>query len=101
MNGYIQKVPIKYGFPRPSKAQISPHKHRKVIYGAKEQLTHEDNTSTPLENQVTKRIQGIVGALLYYARAVDNKLLVGLSYIGSQQGAAAERTKESINKILD
>ena len=101
MNGYIQKLLLKYGHPRPSKAQRSSHKHREVKYGAKEQLTHEDDTIPPLENQGTKRIQGTVGALLYYSRAVDNKLLVGLSYIGSQQGAAAERTKEAINQILD
>ena len=101
MNGYIEKVLLKYGHPRPSKAQLSPHKHREVIYGAKEKSTHEDDTSMPLDNQGTKRIQGIVGALLYYAREVDNKLLVGLSSIGSQQAAATERTNEAINQILD
>ena len=39
MDGYITKVLLKYGHPRPSKLQLSPHKHREVIYGAKEQLT--------------------------------------------------------------
>ena len=101
MNGYIQKVLLKYGHPRPSKAQLSPHKHHEVIFGAKEQLTHEDDTSPPLDNQGTKLIQGIVGAFLYYARAVDNQLLVNLSSIGSHQAAATERTKEAINQILD
>ena len=101
MNGYIEKVPFKYGHPHPSKAQLSPHKHREVIYGAKEQLNHEDDTIPPLENQGTKQIQGIVGALLYYGRAVDNKLLVGLSSIGYQQANATERTKEAINQLLD
>ena len=28
MNGYIDKLLIKYGHPRPCKPQISPHKHR-------------------------------------------------------------------------
>ena len=100
MDGYIQKVLLKYGHPRPRKSQLSPHKHREVVYGANEQLTHEDDKSPPLDNQGTKRIQGIVGALLYYARAVDNKLLVGLSSIGSQKAAATERTNEEINQIL-
>ena len=88
MNGYIEKVILKYGHPHPNKAQLSPHKHSEVIYGAKEQLTHEDDTSPPLDNQGTKLIKGIVGAFLYYGRAVDNKLLVGLSYAGSQKAAA-------------
>ena len=32
---------------------------------------------------------------------MDNKLLVGLSAIGSQQAAATQRTNEAINQILD
>ena len=32
---------------------------------------------------------------------MDNKLLVGLSAIGSQQASATQRTSESIDKILD
>ena len=101
MDGYITRVLLKYGKPRPSKPQRSPHKHREVIYGAKEQLTPEDDTTPPLDIQGTKRVQGIVGALLYYARAVDNKLLVGLSAIGSQQAAVTQRTNDAINQIRD
>ena len=101
MKGYIAKVLLKYGHPIPKKPQLSPHKHREVIYGAKEQLAPEDDTSPPLDRQGTKGVQGIVGALLYYARAMDNKLLVGLSAIGSQQASATQRTNETINQILD
>ena len=72
-----------------------------MIYGTKEQLTHEDNKILLLDNQGTKSIQGIVDVLLYYGRAVDNKLLVGLSFIEYQQDAATERTKETINHLLD
>ena len=100
MNGYIEKVLLKYGHPRSSKAQLSTHKHSEVIYGEKEQLTHEYDTSLPLDNKGTKLIQCIIGAFLYYCREVDNKLLVGLSYIGSHQAAATERTNEEINQLL-
>ena len=72
----------------PRKPQLSLHKYREVIYGANEKLAPEDYTTPPLDSQGTKRVQGIVGALLYYTRAVDNKLLVGLSAIGSQQVSA-------------
>ena len=101
LNRYTEKVLLKYGHPRPRKAQLSPHKHHEVIYGAKEQLTPEDDKSPPLDNQGTKRIKDIVGALLYYRRAVEKKLLVILISIGSQQATATERTKEAINQILD
>ena len=101
MDGYISRVLLKYGHPCPRKPQLSPHKNREVIYGAKEQLAQEDDTSPPLDNQGTKIIQGIIVTMLYYARSMDNKLLVGLSSIGSQQAAATELTNEAINHILD
>ena len=100
MDVYIANALLKYGHPSPKKPQLSPHKHREVIYGAKEQLTPEDNTTPPLDSQGTKRVQGIVGVLLYYARSVDNKLLLGLSAIGSQHAAATQRTNDAINQIL-
>ena len=96
MDGYITRVLLKYGHPRPRKPQLSPIKKCEVIYGAKEKLTPEDNTSLPLENQGTKCVQCVVGALLYYNRAVDNKLLVSLSAIGSQQASATQRTNDAI-----
>ena len=66
MKGYIAKVLLKYGHPIPNKPQLSPHKHRELIYGAKYQLAPEDDTSPPLDIQGTNGVQGIVGALLYY-----------------------------------
>ena len=72
-----------------------------MTYGSKEQLTPEEDKSPPLGQEGTKHIQGIVGALLYYAIAVDNKLIVGLSAIGAQQAAATECMNEAINKLLD
>ena len=92
---------LKYGHPFPKKPQLSPHKHREISYGAKEQLAPEDDTSPSLGHQGTKRVQDIVSALLYYARAVDNNLLVGLSAIGSQQASATQRKSEAIDQILD
>ena len=41
-----------------------------------------------MNEQGIKRIQGIVGVLLYVGRSVNNKLLVVLSAIGAQQAAA-------------
>ena len=48
-----------------------------------------------------KRVQGIVGALLYHDRAVHNRLLVGLIAIGAQQASATEKTTVAIDQILD
>ena len=42
-----------------------------------------------------------MGALLYYARAVDKKLLVAISTIDGQQVAATDKTNEAIKQLLD
>ena len=41
------------------------------------------------------------GGLLFYARALNNKLLVALREIGTQQAAATEQTNEAISQLLD
>ena len=61
----------------------------------------EEDTSPKLNNDAIKRVQAIVGALFYYAQAVHNRLLVGLSAIGTQQAAATEQTAAAIDQILD
>jgi hypothetical protein len=85
----------------PTKHQLSPHKHRKIIFGQTTQLTHVDPYSPPLSTEGVKRIQGIIGALLYYAHAVDNKLLAILSTLSSQQATATEATNVAMNQLLD
>ena len=64
-------------------------------------MAHIENTSPPLYEAGIKRIQAIVGAFLFYGRAVDNKLLVTLNSIGTQQVAATEATNEAVNQMLD
>ena len=71
---------------------MSPHKHLYIDYGATQKLVQPTDTSQPLNEKGIKRIQGIVGALLYVGRAVNNKLLVALSAIEDQQAAATEDT---------
>ena len=81
MKGYINEMLLKYDHPRLCKPQHAPHAHHKITYGAKEQLIPDADTSQPLDETGIKCIKGIIGSLLYYARAVDNKLLTTLSAI--------------------
>jgi hypothetical protein len=85
-------VLTKYNHPRPKKPVFSPYKAAPINYGAKVQYSDDTNNSAPLNEAGIRRVQGIVGALLYYACAVDNKLLHALSKIGTQQAAATEST---------
>ena len=60
----------------------------------------EDDSIPPLDSLGIKRFQGIVGALLYYARAVRKKLLIALISTGSQQASTTERTLVAITQLL-
>ena len=102
MKEYITEVRARYGHPTPTKPVHSPHLHREIIYGAKEQYATTDiDTTPPLDTAGIKWCQGVIGSLLFYARAVDNKLLMTISAIGASQASATENTLNEINKLLD
>ncbi len=65
MPGSINEICLKYGHKALAKPQHPPHKHREIVYGAKVQLSHEEDTSVPLNAAGIKRIQGVFGSLLY------------------------------------
>ena len=100
MDGYILEIRNKYGHITPKKPQYLPHKHRPIDYGATQQIVQPTDNSPPLNDKVIKRVQGIVGALIYVGRAVNNILLVALSEIGAQQAAATEETAAAIEQLL-
>ena len=78
-----------------------PRRHRLIDYGAKKQIVQPADTSPSLDDKEIKRVQGIVGALLYVGRAVNNKLLVAFIAIVSQQAVATKETAEAIEQLLD
>ena len=81
--------------------QFTPNKHREIKYRANHQLSPVEETSPAINAAGVKIIQETIGALLYYTRAIDTKLLVALSAIGSQQAAATEDTTTSTRHLLD
>ena len=88
MKNYISDLLIALDHPTPKRRQLSPHRCKDIQYGSKVQQAHEEDTSPPLEADGIKRVQQIIGARLWIGRAVNNKLLVALSAIGSQQASA-------------
>ena len=101
MDGYIYKLCKKYDHPNPKKPQLSPHAHRPIDYGENQQISTPEDTSKTLDTKGIKWAQGIVWALQYVERAVNNKLLVSLSNIGTQKKTATENTNMAINQLLD
>jgi hypothetical protein len=101
MPGYIDNLLIKFKHPQPCKPRLSPYACLPISYGAKTHLTPESDTSELLDDARKHQIQEIVGSLLYYARAVDNKLLVALSAIAARQAKATVATEQAVHLLLD
>ena len=101
MDRYICDVLIRYAHLSIKKPQLSPHKHQDIVYGTQTQYATKVDDSPPLNAKGIRRVQGIVGSLLYIGRAVNNKLLVGLSAIRSQQANVTKATAEAIDQLLN
>jgi hypothetical protein len=101
MPGYIQQALHKFQHPNPIKPQDVLDQHKEVIYGSQMQLTDPANNSPPLPKDGIKRLQQIIGTLLYYARAVGSTMLVALSDLSSSQAKGREATNSAATQLLD
>ena len=72
-----------------------------MAYGAKTQLAAEVDLSPLIDDERKRHIQEIIVSPLYYARAVDNKLLVTLSAITAHQAKATVATELAVTLLLD
>jgi hypothetical protein len=79
MPGYIKNALIRFGYKLSKNLQLQPYPHTLPTYGATVQYAKADDAS-PLATKVEgKYIHQVIGILLYYGRAVDSTILVGLS----------------------
>ena len=101
MPGYIKKKLHKYGHAFPKRIQTCPYSPDPKTYGSNAQAPIPLNSSHSLDAKGIWRIQQIVGSILYYARAVDMKVLMALSSIASKQMSATERTMQRCTQLLD
>ena len=101
MPNYMQNVLHKFQHPPPPKPQHSPYQARPIQYGAKIQFAPAPDTSEALDAESKTKIQQIVGALLYYARAIDMTMLPALSTLSSEQAKPTRKTMQKIQHLLD
>ena len=69
-----------------------PHKHTIPVFGAIIQDEKAVETSNKLDDDSKKFIKQVTGTYLYYARAVEPKMMISLSEISSNQEALTEET---------
>jgi hypothetical protein len=101
MPGYIERALQRFTHPPPTRPQHSPHAWTKPDYGAKMQYAIPADESPPLDAADTKRVQEILGTLLFYARAVDNTMLTAIGAIATQQSQGTQETMKAVVQLLN
>jgi len=101
MPGYIKKKLQEYEHVMPKKLQTCPYSPEPKQFGTEAQAPLPPDSSPTLDKKGIKRVQQIVGSILYYARAVDMTVLMALSSIAMDQTKATERTMSRCTQLLD
>ena len=102
MPGYIKKKLQEYKHVKSSqRIQTCPYTPAPKQYGSEAQEPMMPDISPRLDGKGIKRVQRIVGSILYYARAVDLTVLMALSTIAAEQTIATTNTLAKCTQLLD
>jgi hypothetical protein len=101
MPGYVEAALHKFQHANPSRPQDSPYPWVAPTYGANSQEMPIPQTYPLLEQPQQNQLQQIVGTFLYYARAIDNTMLMALNSLASQQNKGTEHTAKQITQFLN
>ncbi len=85
----------------PKKLQTCPYSPEPKKFGTEAQTALPPDSSPKLDTKGIKRVQKIVGSILYYARTVDMTVLMALSSIAVEQTKATEKTMARCTQLLD
>jgi hypothetical protein len=80
---------------------MQPHPHTIPTYGATAQYAKATVAPPAATNVEGKYIRQMIGILLYYGRAVDSTILVGLSLLAAAQSKPTDHTLFLVKWLLD
>ena len=100
VENYIMTVLQRFQYKLPKRPQHSPASYQAPAYGSIKQYAPDEDKSELFTPDGIKRIVGIDGAMLYYARVVGNKLLVALGIIVTQVHSVTT-TGKIVKHLLD
>jgi hypothetical protein len=100
MPKYVMKQLTQYAHVASLKPQHCPFLPNPINYRKDNQAPNPADDSPLLDNAGRKKIQQVIGSLLYYAWAVNLTILMALSDISTQQAAPTETSKNVSAYIL-
>jgi hypothetical protein len=101
MKSYVNDLLLSLNWPMPKKPQLLLFTATPIAYGQKKQYMPDEDTLASLLLECIKCIQKVIRSLLYYARAVNNKLLVALNAISARQAKVTVHTKQLVETLLN
>ena len=101
MPGYVEKALQRFTHTASPKPQHAPHAWTPPNYGAHIQYAPPEDDSMPLDKPGINLLQQIVGTFLYYARAINNTMLVALGTLAAAQTKGTKRTMEATTQLLN
>eukprot|EP00957_Ditylum_brightwellii_P193148 14707147-Ditylum_brightwellii.AAC.2 len=101
MPGYIKAALHKFHHHPPSKRVHSPHPYTHPVYHKGPQLAPALDCSPALPPEGKRRIQQVIGTLMYYARAVDPTMLTSINAIAIQQANPTTKTAKTLTHLLN
>ena len=96
----MAKLLQQFFHPTPKRPEHQPHQHAQPQYGTKVQFTEPEDKRPLLQPKDITKLQKIIGALLYYARAVDGTLMTTLNELASAQTNGTQATMRATGKLI-
>jgi hypothetical protein len=100
MTGYIKKILQEYKHGMGKKLQTCPFSPKPKKIGMEAQAPPPPDSSPWLNAKGMKRVQQIVGRILYYIRAVDMTDLMALSSIAVEQMKATKKNNGLMHPVI-
>ena len=100
MKNYVKQALMELKHAAKTRQQHAPSKLDRPEYGAKVQYAKVDE-SIELEEPQIKYLQRVVRKFLYYARAINTKMLHAINDIGSAVTKGTEATQQAVQHFMD
>ena len=101
MPGYMDKI-IQWFLHLTNKIpKHQPHQHVQPQYVTKVQFTEPENKTPLLQPKDFTKLQQIIGAMLYYSRAVDGTLMTALNKLTYAQTNGTQVTMRATESFID
>ena len=101
MSYYVRKALDRLKHTKPKIPQYAPHRWSFPAYGKRLQMAPDTYNSDIFDKKATKRIQSIVGNMLYYARSVDPTMIWAINKILRVQSRSTQDTEEKARMLLE